>query len=303
MFIYKQFLTLLFLLIASIGLAQQDPINSQFMSNPLAINPSYAGLNDITNFNLNSRFQWSSLEGSPTTYTFTGNTSIVNGKVGLGLMVLNDKIGITENTEVQISYAYKISDGKKYISFGLQTGFVNYSSDLDGLTLKVGDDPLFQPGVEKATKFNVGAGATFMNDNLYLSVSVPRMINTKVGDSNEITAYERHFYIVGAYLFDIKPGFKMKPSILARAVAGAPISVDLNASFLINNLFWAGAFTRNFQTYGLMAQFDFMEAYKLGYSFEILGNNFSGSGLPTHEIILSADIALFSHQDVYRRFF
>jgi hypothetical protein len=161
---------------------------------------------------------------------------------------------------------------KKYISFGLQTGFINYSSDLEELNLRVGDDPLFQPGEEKATKFNVGAGATFMNDNLYLSVSVPRMINTKVGNSNEISAYERHFYIVGAYLFDFKPGFKFKPSILARAVAGAPVSVDINASFLINNQFWAGAFTRNFQTYGIMAQFDFMEAYKLGYSFEILGS-------------------------------
>ena len=95
----------------------------------------------------------------------------------------------------------------------------------------------------------------------------------------------------------------MKPSILARQVSGAPLSFDVNVSFLINNQFWAGAFTRNFQTYGLMAQFDFMEAYKIVYSFEILGNNFSGSGLPTHEIILSADIALFSHQDVYRRFF
>ena len=109
----KSFLVLLIIISTSIIVcAQQDPINSQFMSNPLAINPSYAGINDVTNFNLNSRFQWTSLEGSPTTYTFTANTSIVNGKVGLGLMVLNDQIGITENTEVQVSYAYKISDGK-----------------------------------------------------------------------------------------------------------------------------------------------------------------------------------------------
>lgn len=296
-------LFLIIMVLPILGYAQQDPINSQYMSNPLAINPSYAGIHDVTNFNLNSRFQWSALEGSPTTYTFTGNTSIVNGKVGLGLMVLNDKIGISNNTEVQVSYAYKISDKTNTFSFGLQTGFVSYSSDIEQLILRFDDDPLFQPGIEQATKFNVGAGVTFMNDNLYLSLSVPRMLNTKVGDSNEITAYERHFYLVGQYLFDFKPGFKMKPSILARGVSGAPISVDVNVNFLINNQFWIGAFTRNFETYGLMAQFDFMEAYKIGYSFELLGNNFSNNNLLTHEIILSADIAIFSHQDVYRRFF
>jgi hypothetical protein len=120
----KYFLMLLFFVSTSgMVFAQQDPINSQFMSNPLAINPSYAGINDVTNFNLNSRFQWSNLEGSPTTYTFTANTSIVNGKVGLGLMVLNDKIGITDNTEVQASYAYKITDGKKVYFFWFTNRF------------------------------------------------------------------------------------------------------------------------------------------------------------------------------------
>jgi hypothetical protein len=68
-------------------------------------------------------------------------------------------------------------------------------------------------------------------------------------------------------------------------------------------MFWLGPFTRNFQTYGLMAQFDFLEAYKIGYSFELLGQQFAGSNQLSHEIILSADLAIFSHQDVYRRFF
>lgn len=285
------------------SIAQQDPINSQYISNPLAINPSYAGIHNVANINLNSRFQWSELDGKPVTYTFTGNTSIVDGKVGLGLMVLHDQIGINTNTEVQVSYAYKITNQTSTFSFGLQTGFVNYAYDLDALTFRYADDPLFQPGVDQATKFNVGAGITFMNDNLYLSLSVPRMLNSKVGDSNEITAYERHFYLVGQYLFDLKPGFKIKPSILARGVAGAPLSFDINVNFLINKQFWTGLFTRNFQTYGIMAQFELKDAYRIGYSFEVLNNKFSSNLLPTHEIMLSADLAIFNHQDVFQRFF
>ena len=95
----------------------------------------------------------------------------------------------------------------------------------------------------------------------------------------------------------------MKPSILVRGVSGAPLSYDINVNFLLADKFWAGVYTRSFSSYGAMLQFDFLDAYKIGYSFEILGNNFTNQTLPTHEIILSADLALFSHQKVYRRFF
>ncbi len=275
------------------------------MYNPLAINPSYAGINNIATITLNSRFQWSSLTGSPTTTSLAANSSIINGKVGLGLMILNDKLGVSNNTEVQLSYAYKIQSQDKVFSFGLQTGLVTFTNDFSDpdLNLKVNDDPFFQAGVEKSTKFNVGAGVTYMTNNLYLSFSVPRLLNTKVGDGVDVTAYERHFYITGAYLLEFKSGLKMKPSVLLRSVSGAPLSFDINLNFLISNQLWAGAFTRNFNTYGVMAQFDFLDAYRIGYSFELLGNNFVGDMLPTHEIMLSADLAIFSHQSIYKRFF
>lgn len=301
---YCIFIGLSLLISASVS-AQQDPTTTQYMGNILSFNPSYAGINDITNVTLNSRFQWSQIDGSPTTYTLTANSSIVGGKVGVGLIVLSDNIGISNTTEVQASFAYKISSGSKVFSFGLQTGVVTYKKDLGQLNLKVNDDPLFQPGMETATKFNVGAGATYMTDHLFVSFSVPRLINSKGdgGNAVEIIEYERHFYLAAAYLLEINAGLKMKPSVLLRGVAGAPLSYDINVSFNFLNQFWAGAFTRSFSTYGVLLQFDFQDAYKIGYSYEILGNNFSGNALPTHEIMLSADFALFSHQSIFRRYF
>jgi len=58
-------LLILALLFSTVAFAQQDPITSQYMFNPLTFNPSYAGINDVTNINLNSRFQWTGFEGSP----------------------------------------------------------------------------------------------------------------------------------------------------------------------------------------------------------------------------------------------
>ena len=124
---------LLLILLSTTVYGQQDPINSQYMYNPLTFNPSYAGINNVANVNLNSRFQWTSFEGSPTTYTLTANSSMFDGKVGLGVMLLSDKIGVSENTEAQISYAYKISSGTKTFSFGLQTGIITYKKNFDNL--------------------------------------------------------------------------------------------------------------------------------------------------------------------------
>ena len=275
------------------------------MYNPLAFNPSYSGINNIANITLDTRFQWNALAGSPTTTSLAANSSMFNGKVGLGLMILNDQLGVSKNTEVQLSYAYKIQSQDKVFSFGLQTGVITYQNDFSSsdLNLRVNDDPFFQPGIEKSTKFNIGAGATYMTDNLFISFSVPRLLNTKVGDGFEVVAYDRHYYLSAAYILEFNSGLKMKPSVLVRGVSGAPLSYDINFSFLIINKIWAGAFTRNFNTYGLMAQFDFMDAYRIGYSFELLGNNVTNNFLYTHEIMLSADLAIFSHQSIYKRFF
>ncbi|MCF6359225.1 MAG: type IX secretion system membrane protein PorP/SprF [Cyclobacteriaceae bacterium] len=301
-----RFIPLLLLWVCSLPTelsAQQDAIMSQYMFNQLAFNPSYAGINNITNVSLNSRFQWSSFEGAPTSYFFSGSTSIIDGKVGLGASLIYDVLGSNTNTQAQFSYAYKIQQAGKTFSFGLQTGIMNIRVDDTGLNLKVGDDPFFQGNVESATKVNFGAGVSLMSDKYYIGVSVPRMMNSKFESGNVNIVYERHFYFSGAYIFQASPTVKLKPMILLKGVKGAPLSVDINMSALLANKFWVGAFTRNFKTWGGMLQFEFMEAYKIGYSYEILGKSLTGNGLPTNEIMLSADLALFSHQSIFQRFF
>ncbi len=291
-------------LIIPLAKAQQDAIMSQYMFNQLAFNPSYAGINNVATFSLNSRNQWGgNFEGSPSSQFFSGSTSILDGKVGLGTTIIYDKLGANTNTQAQISYAYKIQQAGKTFSFGLQTGIMNVRVDDTDLNLKVADDPFFQGNVESATKVNFGAGVSFMTDNYFIGVSVPRLMNSKFESGNINLVYQRHIYLSGAYIWQVSPSIKLKPMVLLKGVKGAPLSIDVNMSALIMNKFWVGAFTRNLNTIGGMLQFEFMQAYKIGYSYEVLGKSISGNGLPTHELMLSADLALFSHQSIFQRFF
>ncbi len=302
-YLFVKVFGLLLVLTPTISYGQQDALITQYMFNQLAFNPSYAGINNNTNVSLNSRFQWSQFEGSPTSTFFSGSTSILNGKVGLGTSLIFDQLGSTKNTQAQISYSYKIQSADKTFSFGLQTGILNVRVDDEALNLKVADDPFFQGTVESATKVNFGAGISLMSDSYFFGISVPRLINSKFESGNVNMVYQRHFYFSGAYIIQASPTVKLKPMVLIKGVKGAPLSIDINLSALLLNKLWVGAFIRNLNSFGGMVQFEFMEAYKIGYSYELLGKSLTGNRLPTNEIMLSADLAIFSHQSVFQRFF
>ena len=105
----KHLLFAVFVLILTVrGQAQVDPLYAQYLNNPLLINPAYAGLNNNFNAGVSYRKQWAGFEGSPTTYNLNAHTSLLDNRMGLGLIVLKDNVGINSNTEVHGTYAYRL---------------------------------------------------------------------------------------------------------------------------------------------------------------------------------------------------
>jgi len=289
--------------------AQQDPLYSQYHFNQQVINPAYTGIHGNTNISAISRWQWISfqknlsVDGNPVTNTLAAQTALLNNKLGLGVILVQDKLGVANNFEAHLTYSYKISWADKVFSFGMQSGIVSVNYDFSDLNLKSVDDPAFMGGKQSGTKPNFGAGFVFMSDNMFVGVSVPRLLNSEFGDGvTSDLRYKRHFYGSFAYLLDINSILKLKPSILVRGVEGAPISYDITGLLLINNVYWAGAFTRNLKSIGLMFQFDYKDAYRFGYNFEL--PIIEGlSQFTTHEFMISIDLGLFGEQDVFQRYF
>ena len=87
-------------------LAQQKPITSQYMFNELAINPAFAGSHQWFSATAMYRDQWVNLDGSPTTSTFSMHTGMSSTKVGLGILVYKDQIGIHDDLGLYASYSY-----------------------------------------------------------------------------------------------------------------------------------------------------------------------------------------------------
>jgi type IX secretion system PorP/SprF family membrane protein len=250
------------------------------------------------------RKQWAGFDGSPTTINFTTHSSLFDNKMGVGLIVVNDKIGENNNTMAMATYSYKIEFEDVTFSFGLQGGVTSYRSDNSDLNIDPAgaDDPFFLDN-QQITKPLFGAGLILSNDNLFIGVSVPRMLKTKGTFSNDTETiegnlYTQHVYGMASYIFFLSERIRFKPSALLKYVPDNPLSVDLNALINIDERYGIGAFTRNFNTYGFLAQIQFAQAYRFAYAFELPTGNSVGVNFSTHEITLGLRMAIFNFHDI-----
>ena len=102
---------------------QQDPLYSQYLNNPMVINPAYAGLNNNFNTSIAYRSQWGGFDGHPTTMNFNSHISLVDNRVGAGLLVVQDKLGNVKNTDIQGAASYKLKFKDNIFSFGMDLFF------------------------------------------------------------------------------------------------------------------------------------------------------------------------------------
>jgi type IX secretion system PorP/SprF family membrane protein len=276
--------------------AQQDPLYAQYLNNPLLINPAYTGSNKSWVTNVGYRRQWAGFDGSPTTLNFSSHISLVDNKVGAGLMVIQDNIGETKNTEITANYSYRIEQGDKSFLFGLSTGVMRYQVDPGQLRLQNPSDPAF--GFTNETQFNTGVGMMMKSDRYMVGLSVPKLIPGRVSATGgqEIEIYNRHVYLFAGYIMNINERFKFKPTTLIKGTAGAPASIDLNANLVIDQSYTVGLLTRNFNTYGLTLQ-AWLKEFRLGYVFEVPTNQSVGQRFTSHDIALTYTLPFMAHHD------
>ena len=274
---------------------QQDPIYAQYLINPLIINPAYAGSNNMFNASLQYRTQWAGLEANPTTVNFSSHMSLYQNKVGVGLMVIEDKLGDQKNTEFNTLYSYKLALKNSTLSFGMQTGFIRYTNMPESLNIRDTGDPAFNSFSE--TKFNTGAGLLLKNDRYMIGLSVPRLLPATVSQGGQtIELYKQNYYLFGSYVIFVSQNVRFKPSLLLRGTQGSPFSADINASFNFNEFYTAGLFTRNFKTYGFLMQ-AMVKSFRLGYVFELPGSSASSLNFTSHEIMLGISMGLLTNHD------
>ena len=79
----KKIIKTFFCLLIPISLSGQlAPVTNQYILNPLAINPAYAGNRGALNIATFFRKQWVGISGSPTTMTLSVDAPFLDNKLG-----------------------------------------------------------------------------------------------------------------------------------------------------------------------------------------------------------------------------
>ena len=279
--------------------AQQDPLYAQYMNNPFLLNPAYAGFQNNLSTSVGYRQQWSGMEG-PKTFNVTADMSIMNRRGGAGLVIVTDRIGASSRSEIMTAYSYKIPlSTSTTLSFGMQGGIIHYKIDYSKLAVYDLNDPLFG-GNEDLWRPNAGAGLVVNGERFLVAVSVPRLFESSasVGSIHQ-TVMSRHYYFSGAYIIPISPKVVFKPSTLLRYVPGAPISADVAASFIFNERFQSGVFTRNINTLGALLQIAMNDNFLLGYIFEVPTRKALPSNFVTHEFTLTLKLSVLNFHEPF----
>jgi len=247
---------------------QQQVMFTQYMFNGLALNPAYAGSHETVSITALAREQWTGIDGAPSTQTLSVHSPVFNKRIGLGLLVLHDKIGVTEQTGVYAAYSYKIPfvNGAN-LALGLQAGVNMY----DARFSEVSDvNPVFATGDVQETHPNFGFGAYYFTDRFYAGISIPQLAQNTFDRDNEDSDSKivRHYFANAGYVIDLDQNLKLKPNILVKAVEGAPVEFDVNANLLIHEVIWVGVSWRSFDSFDALFQLQVTDRLQFGYAYD-----------------------------------
>ena len=295
--------------------AQQDPQYSLYMFNPLAVNPAYSGSREVLSAVLVHRSQWIGLDGAPETQAFAINTPLRNKRMGIGLQIVNDKIGPKTTQNITAAYAYRIKLGRGKLAFGLKAGIINYNFNWDKIEYKDGGDVIPEessngfliPTIDFGMYYNtrtlyVGVAAEHLNQPSFNFVEADSTGNTQLdGGSN---GSEKGVNLIGTVgkAFVLNDNFVLKTSALIR-MANNEGNIDLSAGLLIKNKVMFGMSLRSSEALMFIAELNISKNLRMGLAYDIDWSEVASSTSGSFEVFLGYDVGLFKSKVVSPRYF
>ncbi|RYJ36896.1 PorP/SprF family type IX secretion system membrane protein [Flavobacterium anhuiense] len=300
-------LILVFMFFSIVSNAQQDAQYTQYMYNTIEVNPAYAGSRGALSVFGLYRTQWIGLDGAPETSTFSVNTPLKNSDLGLGVSLVNDKIGPTVENTLSADLSYTIPTSESWnLSFGIKGTANLFNIDINKLSYEDQDDPQFQNLKNKFSP-NVGAGIYYHSDRAYIGLSVPNFIETNRYDSDDVAIFKEkiNYYLIAGYVFNLDrlEYIKFKPALMTKMVEGAPLQVDVSGNFMFNDKFVLGLAYRWSASVSAMAGFQVTKGMYIGYGYDHETTQLRKYNSGSHEIFLRFEFFNNYNKMISPRFF
>ena len=265
--------------------AQREVLYEQYIQNPMAINPAFTGVREDFNMTVLLRRRWFTIPNAPITQTFAMDGTIANGKIGLGLQALNDRMSPYYTTGVYGSGAYHWDASVSWrVSLGVQGG-------INVLPLYDFASGISTNGV--LGSFGAGIWVRYA-EQFYLGISKPELLSQNFGSGKQsLLAYRQPLFVTAGATFDAGEKTQVTPSVLIVQEKGLPLRVDIGARAWYDEKIGFGAFYRmaSVNYVQLSGEAQLGKNFRLGYIFNsraiestIVGIN--NNPLTIHELMV-----------------
>ena len=278
--------------LGSASFAQQDPQYSQYMFDRISINPGVAGTSGSMCVTALLRQQWSGFEGAPKTGLFNFQMPISKISSGVGISFYADQLGQQKGTIARLHCSFHRKLGPGTLGMGLYVGMTSRSLGSDWIAVDdVTQDAAIPDNRVSPTGFDMGLGFYYVAPTFWVGLSSTQLPQTKLEQVSIQNA--RHYYLQGGYDWAIGGNKKyvLQPSVLVKTDGTTP-QLDVNATFLYNNMVWLGVSYRTEDAIAPMLGYQYKfpngnSSIRLGYSYDVTTSLLSNYSSGSHEVMLN----------------
>jgi len=293
----KYITTFILVIVGFLGYGQQDPQLSQNMFTKLAYNPAYTGSHGQICVTALHRQQWYGFDGAPeiSVFNFDAAISPFGIKSGIGLSIIQDKIGFNDNLGANLSLAYRFELWEGNFAIGVNGGIISYSLNPDwkipsgsNLHSSVSEDPAIPTEVKDEMALDLGFGIYYNTDELYIGVSSTHL-NEPTFEPTEGSVspkVNRNYYLISGYSISIPDTkYSLNPSLMVQS-DGTMTQIGLNTHLSYNKKFWGGVSLRTDRTITGMIGAKLFKWVKVGYSYDFAVSEIMRYNEGSHEIMV-----------------
>ncbi|MGQ1785688.1 PorP/SprF family type IX secretion system membrane protein [Saccharicrinis sp. GN24d3] len=273
---------------------QDYTLNTQYILNPMSINPAYAGGNNALNLSLYYGKKWIGVEGSPQSTAFSVDAPFLHQKLGLGLMLVSDDYGVTNEKHLRTNYAFRILIPNGVLAFGLGVDVKMTKTSFQDLIALDQDDDIFLLDSKNYIVPNFSFGIHYTIKNYFIGLSIPQMLSYTFDMAKDEYLAENDFskysYLLNTgYKIGLNKRIKLYPSLLLQYTSmesPEKFQYDFNTLVSYDDRFWLGGSFRNERSATAILQVSATSQFSVGYGFNFEISKLNRHSNGSHEIML-----------------
>lgn len=297
----KRVLSVIFSLICNllggVALAQSEPQFTGSFLLPSVVNPAAAGASGQAAVTAAFRQQWVGFDGAPRQMLIAADMELAFLKNfhGVGVAVVQDKIGAMTNLQMSAAYSFHIYLDKGLLGLGTRFGAYNVkfdASDLHTAPSELSDgyhqesDELLSGADDSQTAFDAALGAFYQSQKAFASLSVSHLTAPSLRLKSDAVINIRPVLNLSAgYL--LGKNFKQRSfePRFALMTDFASWQLEMTATVNFNKVFWAALGARLQDALLAQAGVKLRNGLDISYAYDLSLSKLKRYNTGSHEIV------------------